>query len=66
MALKMILTADINVIKLGHMLKAHVTPFSVLSDLQIKLVVILVLHFSLKLPMITLAVSLTGLIYVIS
>lgn len=66
MALKMILTVDINVINLGHILQAYVTPFSILSDLQIKLVVILVLQFSLKLPTTTVAVSLTGLIYVMS
>lgn len=64
MALKMILAADINVIKLGHIAMSLL--FSMLSDLQIRLVVILVLQFSLKLPMITVGVSLTGLIHVIS
>lgn len=57
MALKMILTADINVIKLGHIFKAHVIPFSMWSDLQIRLVLVLVLQFSLKLPMITVTVT---------
>lgn len=57
MALKMIPTADINVIKLGHIFKAHVIPFSMWSDLQIRLVLVLVLQFSLKLPMITVTVT---------
>lgn len=66
MALKLILTVDINVIKPDHIFKAHVAPFSMWSDLQIRLVVVLVLQFSLKLPMIAVTASLTGLIRVIS